>query len=117
EVKDDVSLVTDPVRLNTILSNFISNSLKYRKENEVCKIHLSAYKKDNRTIISVEDNGIGIEKVYLDKIFEMFFRANSNSEGSGLGLFIVKEAADKLNAEISVTSSVGKGSIFMLVFF
>ena len=116
EVKGELELITDPVRLNTILSNFISNALKYRKEIETCKIHLSIFKKEDRIIVSIEDNGIGIETEYLDKIFDMFFRATSASEGSGLGLFIVKEAAEKLNAIISVTSTIGKGSTFTVSF-
>lgn len=116
EVIGDILLVTDPVRLNVILSNFISNALKYRKENDICKIHLSVYKKDNSIIISIEDNGVGIENVYLDKIFDMFFRATSTSEGSGLGLFIVKEAAEKLNAAIAVASTEGEGSKFSISF-
>ena len=116
EIRDEVRLVTDPVRLNTILSNLISNALKYRKEEGVCKIHLCICEENGAVLISVEDNGIGIENEYLDRIFEMFFRATTASEGSGLGLFIVKEAADKLNAQISVTSTIGKGSVFMLTF-
>ncbi|MDH5366857.1 MAG: ATP-binding protein [Cyclobacteriaceae bacterium] len=116
EVIGDISLVTDPVRLKVILSNFISNALKYRKENDTCKIYLCVYKEGDTIVVSVEDNGIGIENEYLDKIFDMFFRGSSTSDGSGLGLFIVKEAVEKLNATIDVTSTVGEGTKFSVLF-
>ncbi len=115
-VSNDFELKTDPVRLKIILSNFISNSIKYRTKNKLCKIQLKGFKNDNNHFISIEDNGIGIETQYLDKIFDMFYRATTISEGSGLGLYIVKESAEKLNAEITVISIIDAGSTFTIAF-
>ena len=64
----------------------------------------------------VEDNGQGIEKEAKEKIFEMFYRANEQSDGSGLGLFIVSEAVEKLNGSIEVVSQPKVGSTFKLLF-
>lgn len=116
DVKDDFKLTTDPVRLKIILSNIISNAMKYRKGNTKCKIHISGYIKGNKVYISVKDNGIGIEAEYLDKIFQMFYRATTLSKGSGLGLYIVKESAEKIDAIVSVTSTPKKGSTFTISF-
>jgi signal transduction histidine kinase len=60
----------------------------------------------------VEDNGEGIGKEHLDKIYDMFFRATTNSHGSGLGLYIVKETLAKLNGNIQVESELGKWTKF-----
>jgi signal transduction histidine kinase len=64
--------------------------------------------------IQIEDNGIGISDEHLPKIFEMFYRASEKSQGSGLGLYIVKETLDKLGGSIQVKSTHGHGSIFSL---
>ncbi len=115
-ISNNFNLITDPFRLKIILSNFLSNSIKYRSQNKFCKIQLRGYKKDNQHFISIEDNGVGIEPQYENKIFDMFYRATTLSEGSGLGLYIVKESAEKLNAKITVKSNFGEGSIFTIEF-
>ncbi len=73
--------------------------------------------KRNRHIveISVEDNGRGISKENVPKIFDMFFRASEDTEGTGLGLYIVKEALNKIKGIIFVDSELGKGSKFRIV--
>ena len=67
---------------------------------------------DTETHIIVKDNGIGIPKEHQQKIFDMFYRVSKNSVGSGLGLYIVKEAIDKLNGRIDVESEIGVGTTF-----
>ena len=116
KIKSEFKLLSDPVRLKIILSNFLSNAIKYRREKGLCKIQISGYKKDGTIYISVEDNGIGIEPKYFESIFDMFYRATELSTGSGLGLYIVKESAEKLNAKVRVTSMPNKGSIFTIAF-
>jgi signal transduction histidine kinase len=64
--------------------------------------------------IIFEDNGIGIEEEYLDKIFKMFYRATEESEGSGIGLYIVQQAIEKLHGTVDVTSRKGAGTKFVL---
>ena len=61
------------------------------------------------------DNGKGISKEYLDKIFEMFFRASEDSYGSGLGLYITRQVVEKLHGKISVESVFNEGTTFHVV--
>jgi signal transduction histidine kinase len=114
-VPTDMVLQTDGLRLKIVLSNLIDNSLKYRDERkEKPFIRIEAAERDGVKVIIVKDNGVGIDQLYLDKIFQMFFRASEHSKGSGLGLYIVKEALNKINGSIQVESSLGSGTTFMV---
>lgn len=114
-VAEDLVLHTDSLRLKIVLSNLIDNSLKYRDvKKDKPFIRIEATEKDDVKVIIVKDNGVGIDQLYLDKIFNMFFRASENSKGSGLGLYIVKETLNKINGSIRVESSLGSGTTFMV---
>ena len=109
-------LIGDPVRLNQILINLISNALKFTKNGAV-SITADLKKVDGNIYFiefKVKDNGIGIDERYQDKVFEMYYRATERSQGSGLGLFIVKEIIHKLGGEISIQSIRGKGTEFFI---
>lgn len=96
---------SDRWRLGEILRNLISNAIKYRNfTREDSEIIINIAIKPERAIISFKDNGIGINSENLEKIFNMFYRASEQSDGSGLGLYIVKNAIDKLNGTVEVTS-------------
>ena len=69
---------------------------------------------DTETNIIVKDNGIGIDRKNIGKIFDMFYRVSETSIGSGLGLYIVKETVDKLSGKINVESEKGVGTTFQL---
>lgn len=114
-VPEDMILHTDGMRLKIVLSNLIDNSLKYRDDNkEKPFIRIEATERDDVKLIIVKDNGVGIDQAYLEKIFQMFFRASENSKGSGLGLYIVKETLNKIDGSIQVESSLGYGTTFMV---
>jgi len=114
-VPDDMVVCTDILRLKIVLANLIDNSLKYRDEKkEKPFIRIEAGERDDVMVIVVIDNGLGIDHIYLDKIFQMFFRASEHSKGSGLGLYIVKEALNKINGSIQVESDPGAGTTFMV---
>ncbi len=104
---------SDYSRLLIIFNNMISNAVRYRdtwKQDSYLKIDITVDEKE--AVISFSDNGVGIAEEYVDKIFKMFFRANADSKGSGLGLYIVKSAVEKLNGVIKVQSKVGEGTTF-----
>lgn len=111
EIHEEAPLVSYPAMVKIIVENLIENA-----------IHFSAYENPTVTIratinvnmatLSVEDNGQGILEEYKPRIFEMYFRANENSKGNGLGLYIAKKAVEKLNGHIRVTSTHAKGSEF-----
>lgn len=114
-VPHNLPFYTDPYRLSVIINNLVSNAIKYRdvtKDHNVLKVEANVA--HNNLEISVTDNGIGIPKEYLHKIFEMFYRATDRSEGAGLGLYIVRETVDKLQGSIAVQSEVGQGTTFRI---
>ncbi len=114
-VEDAVCLVSDPARLKIILTNLFANSLKYRdpaKPQSVLRVH--ARSEPGKTVIEVVDNGIGIAPEHLPKVFDMFYRATEKSLGSGLGLYIAREAAKRLGGFLTVSSRLGEGASFLL---
>lgn len=112
EVKQNDNFKSDRRRVMMVLGNVISNSLKYRRNHEVnpyVKVSINA--DDKAAVIRITDNGMGIDKEHLDNIFKMFYRANDVKKGSGLGLYIVKEAISKLGGDIQVDSVLGEGTV------
>jgi len=111
-----LTMFTDATRFQIIFSNLISNSFKYTDPyKEDPSIRVSAISLQGKIEFSVEDNGVGVSDKYLPKIFEMFFQAHEKSEGSGLGLYIVKEAVSKLKGTITAKSRLGIGTLFEMV--
>jgi signal transduction histidine kinase len=105
--------LSDYTQLKIILGNLIGNAVKYHNVEQADPfIAVRFFSKQNELMIEVEDNGTGIAKQYQEKIFQMFFRASTQSEGTGLGLYIACEAVAKLQGKIKVSSEVGKGSTF-----
>ena len=106
---------SDPWRIGEIFRNLVSNAIKYRKLGQSeTSITISVEIRKDHCFISFEDGGIGIDELNLKKIFEMFYRASDQSDGSGLGLYIVKNAVEKLGGKISVDSELGKGTAFKI---
>ena len=107
---------SDRTRLYIVFNNIISNSLRYYK-NYIKDpfINIKIRVSDTKAIIIVEDNGIGIKPDRIGKIFDMFYRATSTSNGSGLGLYIAKESVAKLDGTISVESEFERGTKFTLI--
>jgi signal transduction histidine kinase len=113
EVKADSGYHSYWVLLNAILQNLIENAIKYaRKENPYVRIsiHLS----EKHLMIQVEDNGQGISKDQQTKVFDMFYRATENANGSGLGLYILKRSVDRLHGSIELVSEETLGSTFII---
>jgi len=108
-------LFTDRARLEIVLKNLLSNCFRYfdtRKKSSYVKIEGSV--EDDFLRLSITDNGIGIGKEHLGKIFDMFYRAVETSQGTGIGLFLVKESVKMLRGKISVKSSLGQWTSFYL---
>ena len=112
-VPADLIMTTDASRLKVVLNNLISNAYKYHDQKKSERfIKISAGRMDGKTWIHIEDNGIGIAPEHQHRIFDMFYRASETSEGSGLGLYIVKETLQKLGGTISVSSEPEQGATF-----
>jgi signal transduction histidine kinase len=103
---------SDELKLKIILNNLLSNAIKYsdkKKDNPF--VLIKTYGEEGYNKIEIEDNGIGIDPKYHGRLFEMFFVPNNNhNNGSGLGLYIVKEAVENLDGQISLTSEVNSGT-------
>jgi signal transduction histidine kinase len=115
EVDNSTEWYSDPIRVKTIVANIFSNAIKYQdlqKQNPFIKI--AAHVTEEFCDLSIEDNGIGIEPEFQDKIFDLFFRATDQSQGTGLGLFIVKDTVERLRGSIKVKSRFGKGTTFFV---
>jgi len=111
----DFVITCDVPRMKVILANILGNCIKYCDKGKPDRYYeVTTNRDDFGLTINIEDNGIGIEEVYKDKIFNMFFRATDRSNGSGLGLYIVKETVEKLGGKISFQSVYGEGSTFTL---
>jgi signal transduction histidine kinase len=107
----------DRTRFKMVLSNLLSNSKQHADLNKQSPyVKIDYWHENDSLFVSVKDNGKGIAKEYLQRIFEMFFRAEENSRGSGLGLYIVKETTEKMGGTIDVISEKGVGSEFIVSF-
>jgi signal transduction histidine kinase len=113
DIDSDLTIHSDQSRIKMILSNLISNSLKYFDKNKGNPyVRIMAQQLTNSCEINVEDNGVGISSDRKDKVFDMFYQASEKSVGSGLGLYIAKECVTKLGGEITVSTTLGEGSTF-----
>jgi light-regulated signal transduction histidine kinase (bacteriophytochrome) len=103
----------DPIQLGQLLQNLIGNALKFCKERPPA-IHVSAMTQGHEWVVSVRDNGIGIDPKYFDRIFAIFQRLHTREEydGTGIGLAVCKKIALRHGGRIWVESQVGQGSTF-----
>ena len=107
---------SDYNQMKIILNNLMGNAVKYHNLNQANPFIRVTFKREKHTIeIAVEDNGRGISNDNVPKIFDMFYRASDDTDGTGLGLYIVKEALNKIKGIIFVDSELGKGSKFRIV--
>lgn len=119
EIEDNTGkpIRTDGMRLKIALNNLISNAIKFHnvdsEETPTIKIKRNIVLDED--VISVEDNGRGIQSEYTEKVFEMFFRGTEEIPGSGLGLYILKEIVNRLEGTVTVKSKVGKGTTFTIM--
>ncbi len=107
----------DPVQIRQLFQNLIGNSLKYCEKGVAPVIHIfSQPAPDNKINIFIEDNGIGFEEKYSDRIFGLFQRLHGKSEysGTGMGLAICKKIVDRHGGTIKAKSVLGKGSTFII---
>jgi len=113
--KNFPKVTCDRIRISEIFSNLISNAIKYSKKDVKPVIEIGYFDRGDTYEFYVKDNGIGIEKQYHDKVFQIFQRLHakgSEYEGTGAGLTIVKKIVENHGGKIWVESEAGKGSTF-----
>jgi len=104
----------DEMQLIQLFQNLVGNAIKYQRPG-VPRVHVSAAKGgERRWIFSVQDNGLGIDSQYFEKIFGVFQRLHKREEfaGTGIGLAICKKIVERHGGSISVQSQLGQGSTF-----
>jgi signal transduction histidine kinase len=119
EVDPDAKpVVTSKFRLVEILTNFLTNGIKYTPKDGKVIIKVVPDAHSGGAIVSVTDTGKGISAAEKQKIFDKFYRSEDyrtrETEGTGLGLYIVKKLASRLNGEVWLDSELGKGTTFYL---
>jgi two-component system, OmpR family, phosphate regulon sensor histidine kinase PhoR len=111
------TLHADGTRLEEVLHNLVDNAVKFSRENG--QIHLQAVRRGSEMVLSVADNGLGISKEHLPRIFERFYRADKARSrelgGTGLGLAIVKHIAQLHGGRVEAESELGRGTIIRVV--
>ena len=117
EASDD-KVLGHPVHFVNMISNLIDNALKYAKEDINPVIEVSTFNHKQHLVISVKDNGIGMTKETVSKIFDKFYRAHTgdvhNVKGFGLGLNYTRKMVEAHQGSIDVQSALNKGSIFKI---
>jgi signal transduction histidine kinase len=120
EIKENFSsaptIKFSPKNLRSILYNLITNSIKYRSPERAPVIFISTEILDNYLLLKVSDNGLGIHKEDISKVFSIYKRIHTHIEGTGVGLSIVKSIIENNGGKIQLESEPGKGSIFTIYF-
>lgn len=101
-------------KLRSILYNLVSNAIKYRSPERRPLVVIKTKREDNHVLVSVKDNGLGIDNSKIDAIFSKYYRVENSIEGSGVGLYLVKEIVTNSGGDISVKSILGEGSEFLV---
>lgn len=114
-----ISLYLDPYKLRQVLTNILFNAIKFTPQGTITlKAHIEIIDKEHQLIISISDTGIGIPDDHISFIFEPFSQVDNSTsrdfEGTGLGLYICKKLIDLMRGTISVNSSLGKGTKFLI---
>lgn len=101
-------------KLRSVLYNLVNNAIKFTPESHKPKIFIKTELDGNFILISVKDNGIGIEPSKTDSIFKKYYRIENGIEGTGIGLYLVKEIVTQFGGKILVESELGKGTEFKI---
>lgn len=116
-IEKQITIKGVPAYIDSIIINFLTNAIKYKRSDVKTKIILEAKQNSDNVILSISDNGLGIDlEKHGDKLFGMYNVFHKNKDARGLGLFIVKNQIDAIGAKIEVESTVGKGTNFKIYF-
>lgn len=112
----EAPMISDVTRMKIILNNLLSNAIKFHWIDN-CRdpfIKIAAEREHDTYLIRVEDNGRGISEEHIKRVFEMFYRATDDAQGSGLGLYILKESVIKLGGTVEAMSRIDAGTVFIV---
>lgn len=115
-LKECPQFVFSKKKLKSVIYNLLSNAIKYRALDRPAHIQVSCHQTLEHVVLSIKDNGLGIDISKKNKIFAMFTRLHTHVEGSGIGLYMVKKILENAGGRIKVESKVGEGSTFSAYF-
>lgn len=116
-INEDVQVMALPAYLDSILINFLTNAIKYKRPDVDPNITLEAKKEDKGITLIIKDNGLGIDlELHGDKLFGLYNVFHDHKDSKGLGLFITKNQIDSMDGKIDVESKVGQGTTFKILF-
>ncbi len=114
-IEEDLFVNGDGFILRMVVNNLIENAFKYSNNNP---IEVSLFSQNNKKILEVKDQGVGIDKKDMKNVFKKFYRVQDEetrtTKGTGLGLFIVKQATERYNGKVKLTANKPKGSVFRI---
>jgi signal transduction histidine kinase len=112
-VQEDLPAVyVDRARLVEVVQNLLDNAAKFMGEQPEPQIEIGANRENNQLVFHVKDNGIGIDSMHHERVFGLFNKLDSHSEGTGIGLALVKRTIEVHGGSIWIDSSAGKGATF-----
>jgi signal transduction histidine kinase len=115
-IRQTSSWVTDARRINLVLSNLVANALTFQDpDKREKKVLIRLNVGSSKSTLEVADNGVGIPKIMQSKIFDLFYRGHDQSQGPGLGLFLVQNIASKMQSKVSIQSTEKVGTSFKMV--
>ena len=107
----------DERMMYSIFQNMIENAFKYRDQTQTpSRLDITIHSDKQKTKIEFKDNGLGISADLKDKVFDMFFKANELSSGTGLGLYLVKLSVQKMGGHLNLVTEERQGSLFTIIF-
>ena len=116
-VPDAMVVKFNAAYMESVLLNLLTNSLRYSSPDRIPEIHITGYRIDDKWVLEVKDNGIGIDlERNRDKLFGLYKTFSNNPTSRGVGLFITKNQIDAMNGRIEVESTPGEGSVFKVFF-
>jgi signal transduction histidine kinase len=117
EIDTHLEVKALPAYFDSMVLNLLTNTIKYKSPNKEAFVRLSTTEKQQSIVLSIEDNGLGIDlKLYGKKLFGMYKTFHNNEDAKGIGLFITKNQIESMGGKITVESQVGEGTTFHLEF-
>lgn len=102
--------------LRSLLYNLLSNAFKYRHPDRPVRVRVACTREDNHFVLTVQDNGLGLNEQQQRRMFQLFQRLHTHVEGTGVGLYMVKKIVEQAGGSIKAQSQAGIGTTFTLVF-
>ena len=116
EVEECLPILISEKNIRSVIYNLLSNAIKYRLPGRTPRVYIRCFQAEHYQVLSVKDNGLGIEKERLPQLFSMFKRFHDHVEGSGVGLYMVKKIVDRAGGKITVDSHPNEGTTFCIYF-